>query len=48
VIAVTARAMSYDKQKCIHAGANGYITKPVDIDSLMLMIVSLMSEKSHK
>ena len=34
VIAVTAQAMVGDKEKCIEAGADGYISKPVDIDAL--------------
>ncbi|WP_062267378.1 response regulator, partial [Endozoicomonas arenosclerae] len=38
VIALTAKAMSDDKAKCIDAGANDYMTKPVDIDKLVEMI----------
>jgi signal transduction histidine kinase/CheY-like chemotaxis protein len=42
VIAVTAKAMNYDKIKCINAGATGYITKPVEIESLLLMMGELL------
>ncbi|HEY5393325.1 MAG TPA: response regulator, partial [Hanamia sp.] len=38
IIAVTAKAMKGDRQKCIESGASDYITKPVNIDQL----VSLM------
>ena len=38
VIALTAKAMSDDKAKCIEAGANDYMTKPVDLEKLVEMI----------
>ncbi|MFK5975059.1 MAG: ATP-binding protein [Sulfurovum sp.] len=38
IIAVTAKAMKEDRQKCIDAGANDYIAKPIEKDALLIMI----------
>jgi len=38
VIAVTAKAMTGDRDKCIEAGASDYISKPVDTDQLISLM----------
>jgi CheY-like chemotaxis protein len=41
VISVTAQAMVGDREKCLQAGADGYISKPIDVDKLMELLSSL-------
>jgi len=38
VIALTAKAMNDDKQKCIDAGANDYIAKPIEAERLLSLM----------
>ncbi len=38
IIALTAKAMKGDRNKCIEAGANDYIAKPVEIDKLLSLL----------
>ena len=45
IIAVTAKAMVGDREKCIQAGASDYISKPVDIDQLMSLLRIWLYEK---
>jgi CheY-like chemotaxis protein len=38
IIALTAKAMHDDQERCLQAGANDYIAKPLDVDKLLSLI----------
>ena len=42
VIAITAQAMTGDREKCLEAGADGYISKPVNVDDLLVLLKKLI------
>lgn len=42
VIAVTAQAMVGDREKTLKAGANAYLSKPVDVDELLKLLAQFI------
>ena len=38
IVMLTAKAMPDDQQKCIDAGANDYMAKPIDVDKLLSLV----------
>jgi CheY-like chemotaxis protein len=48
LIAVTAKAMKGDRQKCIEAGASDYIAKPVDLDLLLSLLRVWIARERHQ
>jgi len=44
IIALTAKAMKDDQEKCLAAGANDYIAKPLDVDKLLSLVRVWMAQ----
>jgi CheY-like chemotaxis protein len=38
IIALTAKARKDDQEKCLAAGANDYIAKPLDVEKLLSLV----------
>jgi HAMP domain-containing protein/CheY-like chemotaxis protein/signal transduction histidine kinase len=47
IIAVTAKAMKGDREKCIEAGATDYVSKPVDVDQLLAVLRVQLGRSEH-
>ena len=46
LIAITAQAMPGDREKCLKAGADAYVSKPVDVDALLRVLNELFINKA--
>jgi len=45
VIAVTALAMSGDRDRCLEAGADDYLSKPLDLEKVITTVRSFVETK---
>jgi CheY-like chemotaxis protein len=43
IVALTAHAMPEDRLECLRFGCNEYVSKPVDWDALVPLLISLLS-----
>ncbi|MCK5523124.1 MAG: response regulator [Thiomargarita sp.] len=46
IIAMTAHAMSSDKNKCLEAGMDDYVSKPIDVDQLFIVLTKWIKPKN--
>jgi len=48
IVALTAHAMAEDRQKCIDAGCDDYVTKPIDRERLLAVLASVLARTKDR
>jgi CheY-like chemotaxis protein/HPt (histidine-containing phosphotransfer) domain-containing protein len=48
IVAMTANAMLGDKERCLEAGMDGYISKPIMVDQMMAELDRVLAEQAHE
>ncbi len=48
IIAMTAHAMTGDRERCIESGMDGYVSKPIQVENLFGEIERLLAGDAHK
>jgi CheY-like chemotaxis protein len=48
IIAVTAKAMKGDREKCLESGATDYVSKPVDVDQLLAVLRIQLTNSTYR
>jgi protein-histidine pros-kinase len=47
IIAITAHAMERDRQRCLEAGMDGYVTKPIGAGEFLAVLAKVVPVNTH-